>query len=182
MRISTVLLSVLSASCSTLTYIEPSANDSARVRFATTSKAVTVLRQYDDNSCSSNEREMMRLADHYLFNSAPKSLGMPLARFSSNAAKEVYVSATQDLNAMFFGAESDGLTVYSCAVPISYRFSSGHDYEVAFRWAPKDCHVTVSEIVGSGESASLNEVAAFSNRVNDANTKCLEQFKKLRLY
>lgn len=181
-RIFLVLALLLSGGCTSLSYTEPAEGPRARVRFATTTSAITVLRVYDDANCTQNETEWMRLRAGVLMNSSPKKLGLPLWNFHENAAKEVYVRANKDVHGMFFGSQSMGTTTYSCGVPFSYNFLDNSDYEVKFIWGPSRCLVSISQITGAGSDASLKLVAMQDNRVTDSNRGCMDQFKKQRLY
>lgn len=168
--------------CASLSYQEPTQGSRARVRFVTTSSSPTVLRAYDDINCTQNEIEWMRLRVGYLLNSNPKTLGMPLWSYHENAAKEVYVDASKQMNGMFFGSERVGMTIYSCGAPFSFTFSENTDYEVKYQWSPNQCSATISQFVPKGADWDLKEVEKFDNRVNDSNRGCLAQFKKPRLY
>jgi len=180
-----VLLFMMSclAACNTLSYEEPKPGSMplARVRFITTSDGVTVLRVYDDPGCNYNETEWLRVKVGFLGRSQPKSLGMPLWDYDVNAAKEVYVAANKQINAMFFGGEIEGRSIYTCGVPFFYSFSEGHDYEVKYVWSETRCRVEISELVGSGQTWSRVNVADFDNRVTDKNRGCVTQFQKQRL-
>ena len=178
--LATVLMSLMG--CASLSYQEPQQGNRARVRFVTTSTAPTVLRAYDDEACSRNETEWMRLRSGPLINSSPKSLGMPLWNHHPNAAKEVYVDASKRMHGLFIGEEVAGLTVYRCGVPIAFDFSKDSDYEVKYHFATKQCYVTISQIVPNGSDWSSKQVARFDNRTTPATAACLEQFNKLRLY
>lgn len=178
--IATVLLSLMG--CASLSYQEPQQGSRARVRFVTTSTAPTVLRAYDDAGCTTNETEWMRLRTGPLVNSSPKSLGMPLWNHHENAAKEVYVDAGKRLHGMFQGGEVIGLTMHSCGVPFAFDFAKDSDYEVKYHFIPRQCYVTISQIVPNGSDWSYKPLARFDNRTTPANAACLEQFKKIRLY
>lgn len=170
------------AGCASLSYHEPQQGPRARVRFVTTSGAPTVLRAYDDDGCSQNEAEWMRLRAGPLINGSPKSLGMPLWNHHENAAKEVYVDAGRRMHGMFFGEEIGGLVVHRCAVPFSFGFADKGDYEVKYHSIPKQCFVTISQIVQNGSDWAYKPVARFDNRTTPATEACLEQFRKFRLY
>jgi hypothetical protein len=152
------------------------------VRFVTNTDEVTVLRAYKADGCSGKEDEWMRLRAGYLVNSVPKRLDMPLWHYHQNAAKEVYVTADAPLYFMFFGSSTDGLITYSCAVPFSYQFDRGVDYEVSYSWAPKQCSVEVSRLAKNAEQWQLVHQAYFENAVSDSDQECIRRFGKLRLY
>lgn len=182
-----VLLGVLVpllAGCSSLSYREPTEGPRARVRFGTDTTAITVLLAYDDAGCIANEQEWMRLRVGALVRSAPKRLEMPLWDHHENAAKEVYVSTSTPLNAMFVGGsyaiDSRAITTYSCGVPFTYAFEPGKDYQVAFAWLPQNCSVTVSEIVRQDEVHVLLTRAVFDNRLSNQNRGCRARFEKHR--
>jgi hypothetical protein len=169
--------------CETLTYQEPQPGTAplARVRFVTTTEQPTILRAYDDPDCAKNETEWMRLeTSDNLINTHPKSLGMPLWDYKKNAAKEVYVVAARQMNAMFFGAEIGGPVGYTCATPFFYTFAEGRDYEVTFHWQPMNCVTTISELVKNGTGWERVEKAQFGDHVTDANRDCLARFKQTR--
>jgi len=167
-------------SCSTLKYQEPLEGPRARVRFVTTTDDIAILRTYDDVNCERNESEWMRLRDGPLWVGKPKTLGIPLWSYNENAAKEVFVQASKQINGMFFGGEDDVLVVHLCAVPFFYSFAENSDYEVMFKWDRKQCMVVISKIVGDKYNWSLLEVARFDNRIKEANRGCLTQFYKAR--
>lgn len=181
-----IVMPLLLSGCASLSYQEPVQGPRARVRFATDTDSLVVLRAYDDMSCNQNETEWMRLRAGYLLNSNPKKLGMPLWKHHENAAKEVYVATNKEMYALFSGGEQLGNTIYSCGVPFSYKFSENTDYEVKFHWNPRNspgaCLTTISQIVQNGSDWDLKEVARFDNQTNDSNRGCLSQFKRARLY
>lgn len=173
------------SSCETLSYKEPdpATTSVARVRFVTTTETPAILRAYDDRACEQNEVEWMRLEkSNLMLNTHPKSLGMPLWHYDLNAAKEVYVTADRELNAMFFSSEIDGTMLYKCATPFFFKFAQGRSYEVTFDWDRSYCSVSVSELVQSGQNWSRTPLAHFDNRVTDANRGCLTRFEQQRLY
>ena len=180
----TILISIVLflTGCASLSYEEPTQGPRAKVRFVTTSVSPTVLRVYDDSNCSSNETEWMRLQNSYTLNSSPKRLNMPLWDYHENAAKEVYVTANKKIYGMFFGSEAAGSTIYSCGTPFSFTFKENMMYEVKYIWDANWCKTIISNLVNSGNSWSLVELARFDNRINDTNRYCFEQFKKQRLY
>jgi hypothetical protein len=165
--------------CASLSYQEPTEGSRARVRFVSTSESITILRVYDDASCTRNESEWMRLRAGTLINSTPKRLGMPLWNYHKNAAKEVYVAAKKSIHGMFFGGKNIQSTVYSCGVPFSFTFSENVDYEIAYQWRPRLCSVSIAEIVRMNDSWSLKEVGKFDSLANDLNRGCLKRYKEL---
>jgi len=70
----------------------------------------------------------------------------------------------------------------ACGTPFSFTFSESKDYEVKFDMNTNTCSVTIAQFVPNGSGWSLTEVGRFSNRINDSNRGCLDQFKKTRLY
>lgn len=177
-----IMASLFVTACSTLTYQEPTAGQRARVRFVTDSSSVSVLRTYGDENCSTNEVEWLRLRNGPLLNSSPKRLGIPLWNYHDNAAKEVYVEADKQINGLFQGGEPTGIKVYLCGTPFTYSFQAHSDYEVRFRWAPKECRVTIAQVVDTQKGLELQEVAAFSNQATEANKGCIAAFNMKRLY
>lgn len=133
------LLLLALSSCATLTYVEPTTGSRARVRFATTSASISVLRSFGDDHCTTGEQEMLRLRNGPLARPEPKRLGMPLWDFNDNAAKEVYMPAGKQLNFLFgVNTASGGLavahfyfwTVRSTGIPFSVTFDGSKDYEI----------------------------------------------------
>jgi hypothetical protein len=164
---------------------------------------------YDDTHCTTNENEWMRFRDGFLLISTPKVLGMPLWRYHTNAAKEVFVEANKLLYGLFVGSETafgwwsfEGSkqsnsrftktergpgpfyqgTVYQCATPFSFRFSEGKDYEVSFRWDRDNCSVVISQFAGNNDGPNLLEVARFDNRVSEFTNGCMTAFRRERSY
>lgn len=164
--------------CSTLKYVEPQEGDRARVRFATNSESITVVRGYSDLECN-NEQELMRLRDGPLVNSAKKSLGMPLSDFSKNAAKEVYFRSSEEIIIMFFGAESIGNVIYSCAVPLKASFQKNRDYELFFDFKYSTCQVVFTEIVNSDGVVKRVAIETF---YNTGSKGCISSLWKSRWY
>jgi hypothetical protein len=168
--------------CASIVYVEPTQGDRARVRFATSTTAVTVLRSYDDRACSTNEQEWMRLRNGYLVSSSPKRLGIPLWAHHENAAKEVHVNATKPQTLMFFGSETVGTTIYSCGVPLTYKFEKNRDYEVDYVMKAPSCQATIYEISSKEGGGVRTALSTFTNRTSPETATCLDQFKKTRLY
>lgn len=92
---------------------------------------------------------MMRLRRGFLFNPAPKQLGMPLWAYHDNAAKEVYVSAATTFHGMFQTAArvSPLGGRKRCGIPFSIDLRTGKDYEFYFDF--ERCSLVASEIVAS---------------------------------
>jgi hypothetical protein len=181
--LSTIALLLLTA-CSTLTYKEPLSGSRARVRFVTETKEISVVRTYDDASCSTNEEEMMRLRVGYLINSNPKRLGLPLWDFHENAAKEVYVDASRPKYYLFSGDSIDPQTnsIYSCAVAFAFPFEADKSYEVFLKWHPQNCRIVISELQGQGSAASRVQLKTITNQLTQETRDCYAQFAKTRLY
>jgi hypothetical protein len=182
-NISFFIVSLWLAGCATLTYQEPTAGPRARVRFVTDTSDLTVLRTYDDSNCTRNEAEWMGLRVGFLFNSSPKSVGMPLGHYHTNAAKEVYVQAGKPIYGFFIGSETPysfpAPNTYLCGVPFLYTFSEDKDYEVSFKWNRYDCRVAISEIIHNDLGGHvLLENVTFDNRVDEANRGCMAVLKK----
>jgi hypothetical protein len=184
LQLFTIAVSLSVAACSTLTYQEPTSGQRARVRFVTDSDSsvVSVLRTYSDENCANNEADWMKLRNGQLLNSSPRRLGIPLWSYHENAGKEVYVEANKEIHGLFHGNEIFGGGTYSCGVPFSSSFKEHSDYEVRFKWAPKACRVTISQVVSSPKGFELRELATFSNQATEVNKGCLAAFRKLRLY
>lgn len=140
-----------------------------------------VVRAYADAGCESGETEWMRLANHSLFNSNPKRLGMPLWSFHPNAAKEMYVTPAP-YTFLFIGAESTGGTIYSCGVPVHETFEQDRDYELSFSWSPANCTVQLNELKHLNGTAVRIPLREHNNSVTPTTQECLSQFKKPRLY
>src|SRR5689334_148288 len=186
---------LLLTSCSALHYKEPTSGPRARVRFVTDTKEIAVLRAYDDVGCTQNETEWMRLRNGPLITSTRKSLGMPLWKYTDNAAKEVYVDVGRQFNWLFMSADSTlqlspvmlaGLIpveVHACGVPFSYTFIENKDYEVSLQWNRTTCRVIVSEVTADSTTGPrLSELTTFTNQLAETNKTCLNQLTKKRLY
>lgn len=175
-----IVASVWVTGCASLSYQEPLQGPRARVRFVTTSVSPTVLTTYEDTSCTKNETEWMRLrvGSLALMRNSTKKLGIPLWDYHDNAAKEVFVNVTKELNGMFLGAErlNDGWT-FSCAVPFNFKFTENNDYEVKFRLIPGQCTATISQIIPNEGSWARKELKSFDDQVNDSTQGCLARFK-----
>lgn len=180
-------LSMILAGCvSMFSYKEPNSGLRARVRFVYAKphwSGVTVLRQYDDDSCRTNENEMMRLTSGsgpcLARNCGPKRLGIPLWTYSGEA-KEVYVSSAKPFNGAFFGP-LDSSRHYSCAVAFTIFFEESKDYEIIYSYTPTQssniwCSVKAYEIVESQTGHERHEIPVKIN-VSDP---CQKAFKKRR--
>lgn len=176
------LLSLLAAGCAapSLTYVEPTQGERARVRLATGTSGVTVVRGYDDSGCRTNEKEWMRLIRGQvpLIESAPRRLGLPGWYHHQNAAKEVYVDASRPQTLMFIGNETSGVTNHRCGVPLTVKFENGRDYEVSYHLGPPNCSVTVYQL--NAKEPVRTVLRTFDNRISDETAVCLDQFKKMR--
>jgi hypothetical protein len=180
-----VLLSI-TCGCASLTYVEPTTGNRARVRFVTDSEAPSVLRVYEGSDCSGKEQEWMRLRVGVLLRGSVKRLGMPLWNYHDNAAKEVYVSTEKPLTAIFWGTEVAGdyqyQYHYQCGVPVTASFQQDKDYEVKYVWNRTACTVLLSEITaGSAGEYSLQPIRQFNNKVTDETSGCAKQFNRFRL-
>ncbi|MGC4405421.1 hypothetical protein [Methyloversatilis sp. MC4-4] len=172
--------SIVTCACSTLVYQEPISGPRARVRFATDSKDISVLRTYSDKNCSTNEAEWMRLRNGVLINASPKRLGISLWRDHENAAKEVYVGAGSPIYGLFIGGEMAENMIYRCGTSFLFTFQDAYDYEVRFRWSRKQCYVTISQISDPQSGAEIKQLAEFTNQVTEANKGCLDAFNAKR--
>lgn len=176
--------------CASRLYIEPTQGERAKVRFATDTTGISILRSYDDSTCNTNEQEWMRLRKGTLIASKPKRLGIPLWEHHDNAAQEVYVNADMPLTLMFVSSTESSAykngsivtTTSSCGVPFTYKFEKNSDYEVAFAMQGVSCNVTISEIVSRAQGPVRTQVKAFTNQISPEQAPCLDQFKKKRLY
>lgn len=174
------VLLALAGCAKTFSYKEPSSGPMARVRFATNTNAVTVLRAYDDPDCKQNEEEWMRLLVNHVADSTPRRLGLPLWNYHENAAKEVYVEAGRERTWLFKGQELGGGYAHICGVAVTFTFAEGKDYEVKFKGEEKSCSVVIAEFRGTQQAPRLQELARFDNRIDDAHQGCEEAFKKFR--
>jgi len=176
----TALVCLALAGCSSLSYQEPVSGERARVRFATRTDNVVLVRGYDDASCSVNEQEWMRLRNGTFLNSSPKRMGMPLWRFHQNGAKELYVDATRPFHGLITSGESDSQYQFSisyrCGVALSFQFKPGLDYEVEYVYDRHACKVSVSQITGPVRSETLTPLATFTNRADTQHAGCLRDF------
>lgn len=124
-------------------YKSPSSGPLARIRFATENPGVSVVYQYGDERCESNETEVARLRAGTVFKSNSKTLGIPLNTFHPNAAHEIVVQAGQPFIGVFVADQGPSV----CKVPFSFRPSVG-DYEVMSIVERTKCYVVISAIVG----------------------------------
>ena len=169
--------------CSTLNYDEPTGGELAKVRFVTDSSDVVVLWRYDDVNCS-GETEWLRLRNGFLLNSSPKSLNMPLSDgLHKNAYKELYVESGIEHVFMFKGTVTEGLTEYSCGVPIKMNFENDAMYEINFQNYGTTCNAILSEVyeLADGEPRK-KPLETFTNSVYGFGEQCKEAFDQLRLY
>lgn len=173
-------LAIAGCAANALTYSEPLQGSRARVRFATHTDYVTVLRAYDDANCTVNENEWMRLRAGKQVNAQPKKLGMPLWIHDPGAANEVYVDATRAHTFLFSGAAAVGTMIYRCGVPLTYQFEPDKDYEVTFYQPWTSCTVAVDAIVADAGTHKRSRLKVFSDRVAPEQAGCLAQFKKMR--
>lgn len=134
------------AACTPVRYVAPADGPVSRVRFATTTEDVTVVRQYDDLKCS-NEREMLRLRNGFLLRDDKRDLGIPLNIYRGEAAKEVHIRAGAPFHSMFYGSRNNGSTIYSCGVMVDYTFEPNRAYELVYRLDKSICTVELNEIV-----------------------------------
>jgi hypothetical protein len=176
------LLSLLAVGCAapSLTYVEPTQGERARVRLATGTSGVTVVRGYDDSGCRTNEKAWMRLirGQNPLIESSPRKLGLPGWYHHENAAKEIYVEASREQTLMFIGTETSGNTLHRCGVPLTFRFEKDRDYEVSYHLGPPNCSVTVYQL--NAKEPVRTVLRTFDNRISDETAVCLDQFKKMR--
>lgn len=182
--VSLSLLSLLTG-CSSIQYVEPIEGPRTKVRFVATAPTPylsTTIRGYSDSSCSKGETEWMRLLNENLINSSPKSLGLPLANYHKDAYKELYFPTNIATHGMFFGHQTIGGTQYKCGVPFSYKFSENENYEVKLNWHVRECTASISKFVNESGTWKLEEMAKFTNKVNEHNKDCLTQFEKTRWY
>ena len=176
------LLSLLASGCAapSLTYVEPTQGERARVRFSTGTSGLTVVRGYDDSGCRTNEKEWMRLirGNAPLIESSPRRLGLPGWYHHENAAKEIHVEASREQTLMFIGNETSGVTAHRCGVPLTFKFEKDRDYEVSFHLGPPSCSVTVSQL--NAKEPVRTYLRTFDNRITEETAVCLDQFKKMR--
>jgi hypothetical protein len=173
-------LAIAGCAANALTYSEPLQGSRARVRFATHTDYVTVLRGYDDADCTVNENEWMRLRAGKQVSAQPKKLGMPLWIHDPGAANEVYVDATRAHTFLFSGAAAVGTMIYQCGVPLTFRFEPDKDYEVTFSQLGVNCSVTVYGIVADAGAYKRTRLKFFADQATPEQAGCLAQFKKMR--
>lgn len=172
-------------SCAPVSYQAPTSGPLASVRFATNSSFITPLWEYDDQNCSQNEREVVRLRAGYLANSAPQRLGIPQgSRFHQNGAQELQVQAGKTLHYLFKSSEQrSSRRIEICAVPFSLAPREGQQLEAYFKVIAGGCSVGVSEFVTDASGVvQRKEVAEFRNVFKPEAENCLKQVKKTRLY
>ena len=150
-----VFATVLLAGCRSYSYVEPTGEDRARVRFVTTSsESVAILWAYDDEQCH-GQREMMRLRNGPLVRSPEKRLGMPLWDFNQYAAKEVYMTAGRPFYGIFYtGAVSGVLTPFQetryTVEAFQIRFEANKDYEIVLDDVQRAVHAYELETTPGG--------------------------------
>lgn len=177
-----LVLTFFCMSCSTIKYEEPQGGDHSRVRFASDSEGVLVVRAYQNAECE-GEQEWMRLRKGFLINSSPKSLGMPLADFHKNAFKEFYVNPADKKVLMFVDSMQIGNTMYSCGVPISLSFlEPNKDYEIKFVGGGYACALEVNEIRLDSSTASRIPMKKYLSNTEKFGENCETMFKKQRLF
>lgn len=115
------VLSLTMAGCTSVTYQEPKMGPMARVRFATDTTNVTVVRGYGSLRCD-NEHEMLRLRKGFVFNSGPRRLGIPLWLYHKNAAKELFIRPGIAQVYVFVGAKNIHPIYYTCGVMVQKIF------------------------------------------------------------
>jgi hypothetical protein len=175
---------VLLAGCSTLSYQEPTSGPRARVRFATETLDASLVYSYDDQSCRTNEIELVRLRNGVLVSGAPKRLGLPLWSYHENAAKEFYVASGKPSYFMFTGTSTSPYdrNVYSCGVAFSLNFVADTDYEVIFNWHPTQCRVFVNKLLVEGGEPRRVRMMSFDNKLTPQTADCYAKFTKMRLF
>jgi hypothetical protein len=183
MKKTIITLLFLVASCSTITYVEPTEGPLTKVRFFSDTEDITVVRGYDDKNCN-NEQEWMRLRAGILLNSTPKSLNIPLSEgMHKNAFKEFYVHPNIDFIYMFNGGKKIGRTAYSCGVPIKIKFNPNEIYELSYNYDWPNCSVDISTIKKDQDSQYKRKlIKKFKNKIGNFGENCMKAFKKTRLY
>jgi hypothetical protein len=181
-RFATFFVVCLVAGCASYSYVEPTSGNRARVRFVTDTVSPSTLKVYDGPDCSGAEHEWMRLRVGPLITGSLKRLGMPLWNYHDNAAKEVYVATDKPLSAIFWGTENAGTMEYSCGVPFFATLQKDKDYEIRYRWARRECTVSLFEIrnATTGEPVFL-EIAHYNNKVLPKWDGCYKAFHRFRL-
>ncbi|WP_139016800.1 hypothetical protein [Candidatus Odyssella thessalonicensis] len=169
--------------CASVTYEEPKSGPVARVRFVTDTPYITVIRGYSSKECN-DEHEMMRLRNGFLFNSDPRSLGMPLGGYHKNAAKEFLITANIPQVYMFEHTEATGYYSYKCGVVIQQTFEEGKDYELSYHWNKPSCNIEVFELkkTGSDNIEKILLQKRDNKLISDFSHSCLTKFKQPRLY
>jgi hypothetical protein len=189
-----IMLVALTVGCASVSYTEPADGPRTRVRFAVGEEAVptglplesenAVVYGFADANCSDG-REWMALLNGFLVNSDPRSLGMPLADYHRNAAKEFYVSTAQPMTIMFIGGASsfNGVTTtdYYCPVLVSVPLTTGTDYEFVYRpFGNTRCAVEMNELVSGEAGPERHLVRRFENVLRGVPAGCIEFFNRVR--
>ena len=180
-KIILVLLSLSISACSSISYKEPTEGPLSRVRFATETEGLTMVRNYITSDCG-GEEEWMRLRNGFLLNSTPKKLGMPLWNHHENAAKEFLVTSNNDTYFMFSASHQIGRTTYSCGVPATVIFKENHDYEMLFKFGVINCSVILSEIINENGTYNKNTLNTYTNVIGANQLGCKKSFTKARWY
>lgn len=175
--IAAVAAAAILSGCSTLSVEEPTNGPRARVRFTTNTESIMVVRGYDDAGCESGEKEWMRLANHFLVNSDPKRLDMPLWSFHPNAAKELYVT-TAPHTFLFSGSGGTHL----CGVAVHQTFEQDRDYELSFNVDSASCNVQLNVLESVNGTPVRTFLKEYSNKVTPTTQGCLRQFNAPRHY
>ncbi|WP_155976203.1 hypothetical protein [Novispirillum itersonii] len=176
-----LILCLLIAGCAPVSVVEPTGGNRARVRFVTNTEGITVLRAYEGENCSGEEQEWVRMRNGYLLTGSEKRLGIPLWSYNVNAAKELYVNTDKAMHGMFFGSESVGNYVVSCAVPFTFSFLPDHDYEVSYKFFISTCLVEVSEIEGNSQGGfRARQLSVFDNKLDERDASCKKHFRQGR--
>lgn len=176
-----LVISLMLAGCSTMSYTPPVSGPVAKVRFVTDNSSVTILRSYGDPACKTQELEMLRIRNGTLLGSGHQSLGIPGGeRYREEAYQEILAAAGIPNHYMFYGNSTDGKYNYRCAVPFTGVFDEGKSYEVKFRYdGMTTCNVSVQEILADGQVLLLSK---HDNNLTPLNQLCLSALKKPRLF
>lgn len=170
--------------CTTVGYVEPKSGPVAKARFSSSSRGATIVWGYEDSSCS-GESEWLRLSNGMFSNSAPREIGMPPNQSTKkNSFKEFYVSSGQYHTFLFKGEMIRGMTVYTCGVPVRFKFDANEMYELNYQYdIYNKCSVEINKIVvGSLREVGFDKIATFSNSPVGFGEGCVRAFNKGRLY
>lgn len=171
-----LIMILLISGCTSFIYKEPTQGSRAQVRFVTTSAMYTTFRVYKDSNCSGNEEEWMSLKNGFSPENTPKISNVPLSSHDKNAAKEVYVAANKNINAIFFGGRVISTTSYVlCGVPFDYRFLENKVYEVRFDTDSTQCLVTVSELSQIDGKLETTILKNFNTRETQTSSGCAKK-------